>query len=280
MFGRSRRNHEVIGFALSGGGARAAAQVGALRALTEAGIHPALIAGTSAGAVNAAWYALNPGRLDRLEEIWQGLRRREIFPGGNVRVLYNLARRGYVHEARGWEAFLRQQVGDARFEDAEIQCAAVAVRLADGRVTVFETGEVVPAVMASTAIPGVFPPYRMHGELYVDGGVVEFLPIATLVERGATLVYSVDCSYFLPQENDGSVVDRCARIGASASATLALALHATRGNVVHHLRPELPALDDAREFSQSAQLIAIGYDHTRRYLDEHSRGTTGHARSG
>lgn len=280
MFGRSRRSDEVVGFALSGGGARTAAQVGALRALIEGGIRPEIIAGSSAGAVNAAWYALNPDRLDRLESIWLGLRQKDIFPGSSLRVLYNLARHGYVHQAHGWEAFLRRQIGGARFEDAEVQCAAVAVRLSDGMVTVFDTGKMVPAVMASTAIPGVFPPYRIDGELYVDGGVLEFLPIATLFERGATTVYALDCSSFLTEENDGSVVDRCARIGASASVTYALTLHVTRGKVVHHLRPELPALVDARQFSQSARLIEIGYDHARRFLESRSRKGAGGARSG
>src|SRR5579864_7051099 len=97
MFGRFRRADDGIGYAFSGGGARTAVQVGMLRALTEAGIRPSLVAGTSAGAVNAAWFALFPERQDRLEEIWLELRTRDIFPGGRLRILYNLARKGYVH---------------------------------------------------------------------------------------------------------------------------------------------------------------------------------------
>src|SRR5690242_5332103 len=102
MFRRQRRE-EVVGFALSGGGARGATQAGALRALTEAGIWPTVVAGTSAGAVNAAWLALYPDRLDRLHEIWLRLRMKDVFPGGRTRMLLNMTRRGYVHHAGMWE---------------------------------------------------------------------------------------------------------------------------------------------------------------------------------
>src|SRR5690242_20215082 len=132
MFGRFRRSGEVVGFALSGGGARGATQVGALKALTEAGISPGVIAGTSAGAVNAAWFALHPDRLDMLESIWLDLRRKDVFPGHHVQLLLNFARRGYLHSAHLWERFLRSRVFDARFEDCAVACAVVAVRLSDG----------------------------------------------------------------------------------------------------------------------------------------------------
>src|SRR5437764_14272901 len=93
---------DYIGFAFSGGGARAATQAGAVRALTEAGIWPSVVAGTSAGAVNAAWLALCPDRLDRMYEIWRQLRMKDVFPGGRGRMLLNMAKRGYVHDAPLW----------------------------------------------------------------------------------------------------------------------------------------------------------------------------------
>src|SRR5437870_4470112 len=142
VFGRFRRSEEIIGFALSGGGARGASQVGAMKALLEAGIRPQHLAGTSAGAVNATWLALHPNRLDRMEAIWRSLSSKEIFPGNRLRILLNLTRHGYVHSAEAWEAFLRRQVGSARFEDMAIACAVTAVRLSDGQRVVFDSGEV------------------------------------------------------------------------------------------------------------------------------------------
>jgi NTE family protein len=267
MFGRFRRTGDVVGFALSGGGARGACQVGALKALTEAGIWPQVIAGTSAGSVNAAWFALFPHRLDRLEAIWMAIRRRDVFPGSRVRVVFNISRHGYVHASEPWEAFLRRQVGAAQFEEMAIPCAVVAVRLSDGQRVVFDSGEVVPAIMASTAIPGIFPPYRIGDELYVDGGVLEYLPVPTLLERSATTVYALDCSWLGPQVDDrSSIVDRCGRIGAAAAVQAVTSISTTRGRKVHLLRPELPEIGDARDFRHTAELILAGYEQAQRYL--------------
>ena len=82
-------------FALSGGGARAAAQVGVLRALAERDIVPDLVIGASAGAVNGAWYSLFPDGLDDLETVWLGLTKRRVFPGGVARNGYHLIRHGH-----------------------------------------------------------------------------------------------------------------------------------------------------------------------------------------
>jgi NTE family protein len=134
---------------------------------------------------------------------------------------------------------------------------------------VFDCGEIVPAVMASMSIPGVFPPYRIGEELYVDGGVLEPLPVPTLIERGATAIYALDCSDFpLGLPIRGSLVDRCARIAAYAAARQVTSLSATRGRTVHLLRPELAETPDFRSFDRTAELIRMGYEYTRRYLEE------------
>lgn len=266
------RSEENIGFALSGGGSRGACQVGALRALTEAGIWPHILAGTSIGAVNAAWFALYPHNLDRLEDLWRPLRKSDVFPGNHLRVLSNMTRYGYLYEARSLEARMRRHAGHAHFEDCMIPCAVTAVRLSDGKSVVFDSGEIVPAVMASLSIPGVFPPYRIGDELYVDGGVLEYLPVPAVLERGATTIYAIDCGHFSPQASiKGSIVDRCSRIGTSHvvdGLTLRYRMH---GRTVHVLRPELPEIDDARDFRQTSALIVAGYEHAHQYLDAERR---------
>jgi NTE family protein len=238
-----------------------------LRGLTEAGVRPHVIAGTSAGAVNAGWFALHPNRLDRLEAIWLQLRTQDVFPGGRVRMLMNLTRGGYIHAANGWETFLRANVGDACFEDAQIPLAVVAVRLSDGQRVVFNSGEIVPAVMASTAIPGVFPPYRIGEELYVDGGVLEYLPVPTVLEQGATSIYALDCSWFEKGEcRTASVTDRSARIAAQHYADRIVQFPSTRGADVMLLRPPLPEFDDARDFRHTAEMLEGGYTFARDFL--------------
>ncbi len=275
MFRRFRRvaEEEVIGFALSGGGSRGSSQVGSLRALEEAQIWPDVVTGTSAGAINACWVAMYSHRLDELEAIWMGLRKADVFPGSPFQVLFNLTRHGYLHSSAHWETFLRSHMGSICFEDLRIPCAVVAVRLSDGERVVFDSGPLLPAVMASIAIPGVFPPYRIDDELYVDGGVLEHLPVPALLERGATTIYALDCSGFLPSSPALSVIDRCSRIGATASARAVTSLGATRGRTIHLLRPELPECIDARDFHQTADLIRAGYDQARAYLTEQLGGT-------
>ena len=143
----------ATGLALSGGGSRAACEVGMLRAFNEMGIKPRFIAGTSAGAVIGVWHALFPDQIDRLEAIWLGLRTRDIFRGNHIQLLANFVRHGHFYAAHSWERFLRRHFADARFEDLSVPCSVVAVELGSGTVTVFESGEIVPAMMASTAIP-------------------------------------------------------------------------------------------------------------------------------
>lgn len=269
MSERFRRTEEVVGFALSGGGARSATQVGALKALTEAGIRPQVLVGTSAGAINAAWFAAHPERLDGLEAIWLALRARDVFPGGRLRLLANLSRHGYVYHHSGLERVLRRHMGTTHFEEAAIPCAAVALRLSDGQRVVFDSGEMVPAVMASCAIPGVFPPYRIGNEYYVDGGVTEYLPVPAVLERGATTVWAFDCSYFTPTTGPfTSVTDRVGQICCSTDVREVTSLSVTRGREVHVLRPPIPHLGDARDFGRTAELLALGYDHARAYLRE------------
>src|SRR5438874_1228377 len=135
---RLPRTEESIGFAFSGGGARSAVQAGAVRALTEASIWPTVVAGTSAGAVNAAWLALYPDRLEKLYEIWLRLRTKDVFPGGRVRILANMARRGYVHDASMWERALVHDIGHASFEETKIPLVVTAVRLSDGQRVLFD----------------------------------------------------------------------------------------------------------------------------------------------
>ncbi|HEV3311996.1 MAG TPA: patatin-like phospholipase family protein, partial [Chloroflexota bacterium] len=174
-----------VAVALSGGGARGAAQVGVLRAFDEFGIRPDMVLGASAGAVNGAWYALRPGRLDDLAGVWLGLSKRGVFPGTPAHYAYNLARHGHVHRIESWAGILRKSFHDALIEEAVLPLTVLTVRLADGKVMTHDAGPLVPALMASTAAPGVFPPQRLGGELHVDGAVVEFLPIPTAVRQGA-----------------------------------------------------------------------------------------------
>ena len=185
-------------FVLSGGGSLGSVQAGMLLALAERDITPELLVGTSVGAVNAAWLAGHPG-LDgarTLGEVWHTVRRADVFPARPLLGLLGFAgRRDHLVSAGPLRALLRRHLTFDRIEQSPVPLHVVATDLTSGEEVVLSTGEVVDAVAASAAIPGVFPPVNLDGRLLVDGGVSNDVPIAHAVERGATTVYVLPTGY-------------------------------------------------------------------------------------
>jgi predicted acylesterase/phospholipase RssA len=211
-----------------------------------------------------------PQQIDHLEALWLALRTKDVFPSSKLRILLNVTRSGFVHRADAWERFLRGHLADACFEDLSLPCAVVAVRLDDGARIVFDSGPILPALMASTAIPGIFPPYRMGDAHFVDGGLVEYMPVPSLIERGATTIYGLDCSHVGADFSETRrIIDRCARIAAQSWVGSATTLPASRGRTIHVLRPELPELANGTDFGRTAELMLMGYRHAREYIRAH-----------
>src|SRR4051794_10206519 len=150
-----------LGYVLPGGGALAAYQVGVLDALTAVGVQPDRLIGVSGGAMNAAlfWWSSGLDDVSRLERIWTNVRRRDLLRVHPGRFALALAgkRRSFVDNRHGI-AFLRTHLGARRIEHAPIPLTIIATDLATGRPFIFESGDVVSAIVASSAFPGVFPP--------------------------------------------------------------------------------------------------------------------------
>lgn len=182
----------TVAFVLAGGGSLAAAQVGMLRALVEKGVRPDLLVGVSAGGINAFCFAQHPTAhgLDRLHRLWSRLRRRDVMPLDMLRVLAGLTgiRDGLVAPDR-LRSFLRHQLGSARLGDARIPTHVVATDLANGQPVVLSDGCAVDALMASSALPGVYPPVSVDGRPLVDGGVSADVPVKQAEELGSTVTY-------------------------------------------------------------------------------------------
>ncbi len=182
----------TVAFVLAGGGSLAATHVGMLRALTESGIVPDLVVGTSAGAINAFRFATDPTEdgLVRLKDLWHGLRRKDVFPINPRDIVAGLIGRrdGFVSPDR-LRAFLVDQVGDLRLEDAKLPVHIVATDLAEGEPVVISGGPAVPALLASAAMPGVFPPVVLDGRSLIDGAITADTPIRQAEMLGATEIY-------------------------------------------------------------------------------------------
>jgi NTE family protein len=260
-----------VAFVLSGGGSLGAIQVGMLQALFDEGIRPDLLVGTSAGAVNAAWVAGHPHSegAKELAAIWCGLRRKDIFPlSAWAGALGLFGRTNHVIANSGLRALIERHIPYERLEDASIPIHVVATDLKTGHAVVLSSGPAVPALLASTAIPGVFPPVTIGRRELVDGGVADLTPIAAAIAQGATQVYVLPIGYpWLRQDRlnaVGMALQALARVVEQRLHT-EIAAHTQSADI--RLLPTIdgPAVSPA-DFSRTPELISRAYRATRRHL--------------
>ena len=178
-------------FVLGGGGVLGAHEVGMLRALAQAGIRPDVVVGTSVGAINGAFVAADPaGAAERLDQLWQGAALQEAFSESLWGRAARLARSGtHLHSIEPLRRMLGDMLPVRDFADLELpfQCVAASIEHASARW--FSSGPIVPAVLASCAVPGLLPPVAIDGEHYFDGGLVDSIPVGRAVALGASTVY-------------------------------------------------------------------------------------------
>ena len=194
-----------VGFVLGGGGSLGAVQVGMLEALTDQGVTPDLVIGTSVGSINGAVIAVNPtGAANRLSHAWARITRGQIFPGGllaQVRTLQHS--KTHLFPNTGLAAVIADFLGaTTTFGDLTLPFAAVTVDIATATPFVIDAGVLLPALLASAAIPGVFPPVDHGGRRLYDGGVVANVPLRQALAMGARSLVVLDCTFpghLLPQ---------------------------------------------------------------------------------
>jgi NTE family protein len=174
-----------IGLALGGGAARGWAHIGVIRALEKAGIKPDIIAGTSIGAVVGGCYL--SGHLDELEDFARELTRRRVF--GYLD--FNFSGTGLINGQRLGER-LQKHLGETRIEDLQRRFTAVATELGTGHEVWLSRGNVVEALRASYALPGVFRPVKVDGRWLFDGALVNPIPISVCRALGARYVIAVN----------------------------------------------------------------------------------------
>lgn len=181
------RRRPKIALALGAGGARGWAHIGAIRALNEQGIRPDIVCGTSMGSLVGAAYAA--GELERLEEWALSLGWRDVFG------LMDFTLRGGLIRGKKLFEFMRARFGLQDIGDLPMPYGAVATELASGREVWLREGQVLDAVRASIAIPGVFAPVLRDGELLVDGALVNPVPVSMCRVLGADIVIAVDLGW-------------------------------------------------------------------------------------
>lgn len=188
----SSPHHAPIAFVLTGGATRGAAHVGMLRALTESGIRPDFVVGTSVGALNAAVYAQDPtpAGLEHLAQLWIRAPRAQIFPLRPRAIAVNVREhRGHLLDNGGLRRWIETHAAYERLEDFPIPVHAVASDADSGEPVVLSTGDTVQALLATSAIPGVFPTIEIEGRRLQDGAAVADNPLPQALELGAVTTY-------------------------------------------------------------------------------------------
>jgi NTE family protein len=181
-----------VAFVLGGGGVLGVVEVGMLRALFRAAIRPDLVVGTSIGAVNGALVAADPSEAvtDRLVRLWASPEAAGVYGDSVARQLRRFASRTHLHSPRPLRRLLERELGeDTTFADLAVPFRCCAASIERAAETWFDSGPLVPAVLASAAVPGLLPPAQIGGEHYVDGGIVNSIPIGQAVEAGARTIF-------------------------------------------------------------------------------------------
>lgn len=260
----------VVAFVLEGGGSYGASQVGMLNALLDAGIVPDLVVGTSVGALNGALLAsrLDLRRsLDDMERMWRGLRRRDVLPLRPHRAASALAgRRAGLVANDGLGRVIDRWLPVTRLDDLVLPFAAVATDIHSGVPVVMRAGAARQALLASSALPGVFPPVSVGGRQLVDGGVTANFPVDIAVQLGATQVYALPTAVTAPGRLSGplALLQRASDVLVERASRRAIE-SAGRAVTVHVL--PAPSTDRSMfDFGGTGELMAAGYDLTRSFL--------------
>jgi NTE family protein len=267
-------------FVLGGGGVLGAAEAGMARALLEGGVRPDLVCGTSIGAINGAAIAADPtpGGVERLLSMWDALAEDSLLDGSVFRRVADVLRhRTSLHGNRALRQMLVDRLPAQTFEDLPVPFECVAASIERAREHWFSTGDLIDPVLASCALPGVFPPVRIGDEHFVDGGLVNSIPLDRAVARGADTVWVLHVGRMEEELTAPRFLWEAAFVAFEISRRHRF--HADLERVgseitVHVLPTGLPARPAAtwsnlryRDTGRIARRADLAYDATRAYLE-------------
>jgi NTE family protein len=263
-------------FVLAGGGSRGAVQVGMLAELVERGIRADRVFGASVGAINGGAYAGSPNRegIERMTEIWRNVKGTDIFPRSALDGPWAfLQKRASVHSNSGLRAIIEAGIDFENLQDAAVPFEVVTTSLTDGRERWITHGNAVEAILASSAIPSIFPPVIIDGDVLVDGGVVNNVPISRAISAGCTRLYVLLCG---PLHYHPPLPKRPAEAALTA---FFVAVHARFVRELSMLPPGVEVVvfsgggepsAQYRDFSGTAQLLDEGRAEVAEVLDRYA----------
>jgi len=186
-----RQGPPDVAFVLGGGGVHGAVEVGMLHALVEHDIRADLVLGTSVGALNGAAYAADPATaVERLMALWHDVEHNSPFEASLLEQATTMARNWtHLHGNHRLRRLLLEQLPVRSFEELALPFSCVAASIERAGAHWFTSGELIPALLATTAVPGLLPPVEIDGEHFLDGGLVDSIPVDRAVALGARCIY-------------------------------------------------------------------------------------------
>ena len=273
--------NKQLAFVLSGGGARGALQAGALRALLEAGLHPDMLVGTSAGAINATYLAVhgvNLASVESLAQAWHDAASGDLLTSNYVwatlSTFFNRSSRGGYQRMRDF--FIAHGLTpDLRFGDLQgVRLIVVAAELNCGCPVLYGPDPqqlVLDAVLASAALPPWVPPIEKDGQLLMDGGLISNLPIEPAVTQGATDIIALELADTreISAEARGWLpfLSKLRNMAERRQTALELEVAAARGVPVRRIELRCVSPVAVWDFQRADELISRGYEITRREID-------------
>ena len=259
-------------FVLAGGGSLGAIQVGMLAELMSAGVHPDMIVGVSAGALNGAFLALapNPQTVTRMGLLWEQITTRQVLGLSGRSLLGLLGLTDHVGNPQGLRRLLENELGYRSFNQTAIPLHLVCADLVTGDEVVISRGDVVEAVLASTAIPGVYPPVHYEGRYLVDGAVATSTPISVAAVKGATRIFVLPCGFACAQKkvSKGAIGRAVHAISLLGARQLRRDFELYSSSHVMRIAPPLcPLSHSSYDYSKGSELIARARESTKTWIN-------------
>lgn len=187
MYNDAEMKKEKIGLALGGGGARGSATLAIIKELESLNLKFDYISGTSVGAIIGAYYALY-GEIDSLVKEVLSFKKLELINFFD----FSLFNKKSIIQAKKYTKYLKGKFGDKTFKDTKIPLVVVTTNIQSGEVEYLNHGKILDAVLASSAFPIVFPPYKIDGKILMDGGILNNLPFEILFKEKMNKVIAIN----------------------------------------------------------------------------------------
>jgi NTE family protein len=262
-----------VAFVMGGGGSRGAVQLGMLQAVAPSGLVPDLVVGTSVGSLNGALIAQAPSTaVLELASVWSQIDRDNVFPGGMIRqtIAATAGNRSYVFDSAPLASLLGAHLSARTFEELAVPFVAIATDLDTGQRVELEHGDLMSALLASSAVPVAYPWVERDGRRLVDGGLVANVALRQAYERGARSIVVFDCGIFGARGrwSDGIVGVLAQSLAIAGRQQLATDIHVAEDAVVVYL-PVLESIPTTIfDFEATQQLTDVGRTMTEAFLAE------------